>query len=255
MADELSLNGHLLELRRRMVISAVALFICTIIAFVFHRLIFEILMVPAMGFESLRDNRLIFTQVTEMIGITMKISLMGGLALSLPIILYQAVLFVSPGLMPREKRYLYALFPGAIISFGAGVSFGYFVLLPPALNFLLTFGSDIAEPMIRVGNYINIVITLLFWLGISFEAPLVMFFLSKIGIITPRVLAKQRRYALVVAFILGALITPTFDPINQSLVAIPIILLYELGIWLARLARLGRRKEVIGANESGSKPI
>ena len=82
-----------------------------------------------------------------------------------------------------------------------------------------------------------------------------MFFLSKIGIITPRVLAKQRRYALVVAFILGALITPTFDPINQSLVAIPIILLYELGIWLARLARLGRRKEVVGANESGSKPV
>ena len=105
------------------------------------------------------------------------------------------------------------------------------------------------------GNYINIVITLLFWLGVSFEAPLVMFFLSKMGIITPKVLAKQRRYALVVAFILGALITPTFDPINQSLVAIPIILLYELGIWLARLARLGRRKDVIAANESGSEPV
>jgi sec-independent protein translocase protein TatC len=183
--------------------------------------------------------------MTEMIGITMKVSLMGGLVIAFPVILYQVVMFVSPGLTGKEKRYLYALFPGAIASFAAGAAFGYYVLLPPALNFLLTFGSDIATPLIRVGNYINLVVTLLFWLGVSFEMPLIMFFLSKIGVITPRALARQRRYALVAAFILGALITPTFDPINQSLVAIPIIFLYELGIWLARLARLGRKKDVV----------
>ena len=149
-----------------------------------------------------------------------------------------------PGLTSREKRYLYALFPGAILSFVAGAAFGYYALLPPALNFLLEFGSDIATPMIRIGNYINLVVTLLFWLGVAFETPLVIFFLSKIGLVTPRSLARQRRLAVVLAFILGALITPTFDPVNQSLVALPIIFLYELGIVLSRVARLGNKSGV-----------
>ena len=239
---ELSLGGHLIELRRRLIISVVALVVTTVIAFAFHRVIFDLLMGPAQGFESVRDQTLVYTQMTEMIGIIMKISLMGGLVLAAPIILYQIVMFVAPGLTPREKRYLLALLPGAMISFAAGATFGYLILLPPALRFLLTFGSDIATPMIRVGNYINLVVTLLFWLGVSFQTPLIMFFLSKIRVITPRALAKQRRFAVVVAFILGALITPTFDPVNQSLVAVPIILLYEIGIWLSRLARLGEKK-------------
>lgn len=250
--NEVSLGSHLSELRRRLIVSVVALVVATIIAFIFHPAIFDLLMGPAQGFESLRDNQLIFTQVTEMIGITMKVSLMGGMVLALPIILYQVVMFVAPGLTTREKRYLIALLPGAMISFVAGATFGYYVLLPPALRFLLTFGSDIATPMIRVGNYINLVVTLLFWLGVSFQTPLVMFFLSKIGVITPRTLARQRRYAVVVAFILGALITPTFDPVNQGLVAVPIILLYELGIWLARLARLGQKKALVETAPSES---
>ena len=239
---ELPLGGHLNELRRRLITSVITLVITTIIAFAFHPIIFDLLMEPAQGFESLRDQKLVFTQVTEMIGITMKVSLMGGLVLATPIIIYQTVMFVAPGLTSREKRYLFALLPGIMISFAAGATFGYFVLLPPALNFLLNFGSEIATPMIRVGNYINLVFTLLFWLGVSFQTPLVMFFLSKIRVVTPRSLARQRRFAVVVAFILGAVITPTFDPVNQSLVAVPIILLYEIGIWLARLARLGEKK-------------
>ena len=242
---ELPLGGHLSELRRRIIVTTVSLLVATAVAFAFHRVIFDLLMGPAQGFDSLRDQKLVFTQMTEMIGIIMKVSLMGGLVLASPVILYQVIMFVAPGLTSKEKRYLFALLPGSMISFVAGAAFGYFVLLPPALNFLLTFGSGIATPMIRVGNYINLVVTLLFWLGVSFETPLVMFFLSKIGVVTPRALARQRRYALVVAFILGALITPTFDPVNQTLVAVPIILLYELGIWLARLARLGRKKSVV----------
>ena len=242
---ELPLGGHLSELRRRIIVTTVSLMVATVVAFAFHRLIFDLLMTPAQGFDSLRDQKLVFTQMTEMIGIIMKVSLMGGLVLASPVILYQVIMFVAPGLTSREKRYLFALLPGAMISFVAGAAFGYFVLLPPALGFLLTFGSDIATPMIRVGNYINLVVTLLFWLGVSFETPLVMFFLSKIGVVTPRALARQRRFAVVVAFILGALITPTFDPVNQTLVAVPIILLYELGIWLARLARLGKKKSMV----------
>ena len=113
MADrELSLTGHLVELRRRLVISAAALVAGTGVAFAFHRIIFDLLMVPAQGFASLQGQKLIFTQVTEMIGITMKVSLMGGLVLAFPVILFQVVMFVAPGLTSREKRYLYALFPG-----------------------------------------------------------------------------------------------------------------------------------------------
>lgn len=239
---DLSLGGHLVELRRRLIISVATLVVATVVAFTVHPYIFDFLMGPAQGFESLRDQKLVFTQATEMIGITMKVSLMGGLVLASPVLIFQAIMFVAPGMTSKEKRYLFLLLPGAMLSFVAGAVFGYYVLIPPGIRFLLTFGSDIATPMIRIGNYINLVVTLLFWLGVSFETPLVMFFLSKIGVITPRVLAKQRRFAVVVAFILGALITPTFDPVNQSLVAIPIILLYEIGIWLARLARLGRKK-------------
>ena len=247
---ELSLAGHLIELRRRLVVAVAALIVGTVVAFVFHRMIFDVLMGPAQGFESLRDNKLIFTQATEMIGITMKVSLMGGLALTSPVILYQMVMFVAPGLTPREKRYLFALLPGTMIAFVAGATFGYLFLLPPAIGFLLTFGSDIATPMIRVGNYINLVVTLLFWLGVSFQTPLVMFFLSKVRIITPKAMARQRRFAVVAAFILGALITPTFDPVNQTLVAVPIVLLYEIGIWLARLARLGQKDQLVEAAPS-----
>ena len=248
---ELPLGGHLSELRRRILVTTISLLVATAVAFAFHRVIFDLLMGPAQGFDSLREQKLIFTQMTEMIGITMKVSLMGGLVLASPVILFQVIMFIAPGLTTKEKRYLFALLPGAMLSFVAGAAFGYFVLLPPALNFLLTFGSNIATPMIRVGNYINLVVTLLFWLGVSFETPLVMFFLSKIGIVTPRALAKQRHFAVVVAFILGALITPTFDPVNQSFVAVPIILLYELGIWLARLARLGKKKPLVDIVPSG----
>ncbi|MCH2524763.1 MAG: twin-arginine translocase subunit TatC [Dehalococcoidia bacterium] len=244
--SEISLKSHLLELRNRLIVSALALVLGTIVAFLFHQYIFEFLMVPARGFESIDGNKLIFTQITEMLGITMKISILGGFVIASPVLLYQVVMFVSPGLTKREKRFLLLLAPGGTICFIAGMAFGYFVLLPPGLKFLLTFGSDIASPMIRIGNYVNLVTRLLFWLGVAFETPLVMFFLSKIGIVRPDSFARGRRYSVVVAFILGALITPTFDPVNQTLVAVPIILLYETGIWLAKLG--GRGKHVAGVD-------
>ena len=130
--------------------------------------------------------------------------------------------------------------PVVALAFIGGVAFGYFVLVPPAIDFLLNWGSDIATPMIRIGNYVNVMVMLLFWMGVVFETPVVMFVLAKLGIVSWRGFARWRRYWVVVAFILGALITPTFDPINQSLVAVPLIVLYEAGIWLARLATRGR---------------
>ena len=235
------IGEHLLELRKRLTWSAVAVLVCTGVAFAFHEQILLLLMKPAQGFTDIPNEKPIYTELTEFIGIAMKASLLVGVFASLPFVLFQMVMFVAPGLSPRERRYLYALLPVTILMFLVGAAFGYRILFPPAVKFLLSFGSDVATPYIRIGNYVNLMLSLLFWMGIVFETPVVLFFLSKIGVVTPKFLARQRRWAVVVAFILGAIITPTFDPINQTLVAVPIIVLYEVGIWLAKLARLGRK--------------
>jgi sec-independent protein translocase protein TatC len=237
-----SISEHMSELRKRLTWSAGAVLVCTAISFAFHQQILSFLMQPAQGFAEIPNQKPIYTELTEFIGVAMKVSLLSGLLLSLPFILYQIVMFVSPGLTPGERRYLYTLLPVSLLVFVAGAAFGYRIIFPPAVKFLLSFGSDIATPYIRIGNYANLMLTLLFWMGIVFETPVVMFFLSKIGVVTHSALARQRRYAIVVAFILGAVITPTFDPINQSLVALPIIVMYEAGIWLARLGGRGRRQ-------------
>ena len=144
-------------------------------------------------------------------------------------------MFVSPGLKSSEKKYLYILMPVSVLVFIVGSLFGYFVLFPPAVKFLLTFGSDIATPMIRIGNYVGLMLSLLFWMGVVFEIPIVLFFLARVGIVTSKLLSRNRKWAIVGAFILGAIITPTLDPVNQILVALPIVVLYEFGIVLSKL--------------------
>ncbi len=254
MADQqesqLTIWEHLDELRKRLLIAVVATLAGAGVAFAFHRPILRLLMGPARGFPSLPDSKLVFTDMTEMLGITMKVSIMGGLVLAMPVVVYELIMFIAPGLTPRERRYLLLFLPGITAAFVLGVLFGYFILLPPALRFLLTFNSDIATPFIRVGNYMNLVLRLLFWLGVVFETPIVMFLLARLHIVTYKTFARRRRIAIVVAFVLGAIITPTFDPINQTLVALPIILLYETGIWLAWLARRGDKSEVHDAPEA-----
>ncbi len=235
----LPVSQHLTELRRRVTWSAASVLVTTGIAFAFHRQILRLLMEPAERFVDIPNQQPIFTEMTEYIGVATKTSLLVGIFGALPFVLYQVVMFVAPGLKTREKIYLYALLPTSVLVFLLGSAFGYLVLFPPAIDFLLNFGSDVATPFIRLGSYIGLILALLFWMGILFQTPLVLFFLAKIGVVNYKWLAGKRRIAVVVAFILGALITPTFDPVNQSLVAVPIIVLYEVGIWLARIG--GRR--------------
>jgi sec-independent protein translocase protein TatC len=230
-----NLNYHLVELRKRLTWSASVVVFFTAVAFIFHQQILELLMIPAKGFANVPHEKPIYTELTEFIGIVMKVSLMVGLFASLPFLLWQMVMFVSPGLKPSEKKYLYILMPVSFLVFIAGALFGYFVLFPPAVRFLLTFGSEIATPMIRIGNYVGLMISLLFWMGVVFEIPIVLFFLARLGVVTSRMLSRNRKWAVVGAFILGAIITPTLDPVNQILVAIPIIVLYEFGIILSKL--------------------
>ena len=162
---------------------------------------------------------------------------MTGIGLASPVIFYQVLAFVLPALTRREKRLLFAFMPLVVTFFFVGVAFGYFVTLPFALKYLIDFNiGGMVRPLIRVGDYLGFVTTILFWMGVAFETPIVIFFLAKTRIVDVRRLSAYRKYAILVAFVLAAVITPTPDPLNQSLVAIPLWILYEIGILLSRFA-------------------
>ena len=239
---EQTLLQHLSELRRRVFICVVAVLAGSAVSFVFFEEIVEILVEPARDLGLGTGGELIYTEVTELLTTAIKVSFVSGLILASPIIVSQCVMFVAPGLTRQEKRYLFGFMPVVILAFAGGVAFAYYILTPPALHFLLTFGGDIATPLIRISNIINLMIRLLFWMGLAFETPLVMFLLASLGIASASSLGRFRRYWVVVAFILAAMITPTVDPVNQALVAGPLLVLYELGILLAWLAGRSRRK-------------
>jgi len=226
---------HFRELKRRVIRVVLFFVVTTAAAFVLHRQILRWLLEPAEDLNNFTGGQAIFTDLTEFWGTVARVSILVGLASTTPFMLFQIVRFVSPGLKSKERKWLWILMPASVLSFGLGVAFGYYVLLPPAINFLLNFGGDIATPLIRISSYVELVTRLLFWLGLIFELPIVIFFLAKIGVVTPRWLAGKRKWVVVLAFVAGAMITPTFDPLNQSLVAGPIIVMYEIGYWLARI--------------------
>ena len=227
----LTLLGHLLELRHRLTMSAIVLVVAIGVSFIFAGQLFEIIKRPA-------DNmQFVYIDVTEMMSIYMKVCLASGLVIAMPYMIYHFVMFVSPGLTSKEKKSVYLIVPWVGIMFIVGVVFGYLVLLPPALRFLLTFGTDIAVPQIRIENYVSVVVRLLLAIGLVFELPVLITFLARLGVVTSKWLANKRKWALLMAFVLAALITPTMDPINQSIVAAPLIILYEISIWLAWLVQ------------------
>ncbi len=241
MARELSFMEHLGELRRRVMICALAIVAGTGVSFAFFEQIITFLVRPS-GLETGEGGQLIITEVTEFLSTAFKVSVLSGFVLALPIIIYQVIMFVAPGLTRRERRLLFGFLPVTILAFLSGMAFAYFVLTPPALHLMLTIGEDVVTPLIRVSNIVNLMVRLLFWMGVAFETPLIMYLLAQLGIVSSRRLSRFRRVWVVVAFILGALITPTFDPVNQTLVAVPLLALYEFGVLLARLAERSRRK-------------
>ncbi len=228
---KLTMLGHLSELRNRLIRCVIAVLITTIISFIFAKQIFHILILPAGGIN------LIFIEMTEMIGTYMKVCLTSGIILAMPYLIYQLIMFISPALTRKETRHVFLILPWIALMFAGGVAFGYFILVPPATKFLITFGTDIATPQIKIGNYISIVTRLLLAIGLVFEMPVITTFLSRLGVITPKWLSDKRKPAIIFAFILAAIITPTFDPVNQTLVAAPLIVLYEMSIWLAKLVQ------------------
>jgi sec-independent protein translocase protein TatC len=247
---EMTLQEHLLELRTRLIVSLVALAVTTGIAFIFYRTWFAIAVRPIIGrgnCDAVRNeavqNLAIPTCLqaitpTELIFAFFQLALVVGLLAAMPVIVYQVWAYIAPGLTRKERRYVLALVPGATLCFLVGVLFAYFALMPAALSFLLGF-SDVVEVRPTVASYISFVSRLLLAIGVIFQLPLVMFFLSKVHLINPPMLGRIRRYVVVVAFIVAAVVTPTPDPFNQLLVAVPILVLYEVGVLLARAAQAG----------------
>lgn len=227
---------HLEELRTRIIIASVGLLVGLVVSAIpvpgassLTWKVIEIVLVPVQGnIQAIRPGEVLFTYF--------KIALIVGAAIAMPVLIYQGLKFVLPALLPHEKKYLYLAVPGVTLSFVLGIAFGYLVLLPFAVQFLMGFGADLIEQKWSFGEYISTVTGLLFWMGLAFETPLAMFFLTKLHVVSVDRLRSFRRYALVLAFIVGAIITPTPDPINQTAVSVPLYLLFEIGILLARLA-------------------
>jgi len=235
MHDEknLTLLEHLNELRKVLVRCSIAIVLLLILSFVFSNQIFQILVKPAGNAD------FIYIELTEMVGVYMKVCLIAAIILAIPYIICEVVIYVAPAMTPKEKRYVYIVLPWVALMFVGGVVFGYFVLIPPALRFLLNFGSDIATAQIRIGNYLSVITRLLLAIGLVFELPVLTTFLARIGVVNYKWLASKRKIAFILSFVLAALITPTVDPINMALVAIPLSILYEMSIWLAKF--LGKK--------------
>ncbi len=233
MSDEkkITVLGHLKELRKRLLYVVIAVVITSTISFFFVDQILEILKAPA------GDIDLVFIEMTEGFTTYMRVCLVAGIILAMPYIMYHFLMFLMPALTYRERKIVLMVLPWVILMFAGGIYFSYRFLIPPATQFLLTFGSELATAQIRLSNYVNFITRLLFVIGIIFEMPVVTTFLARMGIISSKWLADRRKFMIIFSFVLGAFITPTPDAVNQSIVAGTLIVLYEMSIWLAKLVQ------------------
>ena len=228
---------HVDALRKHLFRAIVALFITTGISFAFATKILDFLAEPIGGIDSLQA-----IEVTESIGAFMRVSLLSGFALALPYILFEAFTFINPGLKRRERVFILSSLPFATMLFLAGLAFAYFIMLPTALPFLLDFMSIKTVP--RPSNYIRFVTNLMFWIGISFQFPLVIFALASLGVVRSETLVRGWRIAIIGIAVLAAVVTPTVDPVNMGLVMLPMIVLYFISIFLAKIAQRSRDRRM-----------
>jgi len=241
---QLTIFEHLAELRSRLLKSALALLAGTAISLIFAERVLQVLISP------LGDKVPQTIHPTESFIVYFRVALIGGVTLAMPVIVYQIVRFMLPGLLPQEKKYLYSLLPGVFVCFASGVAFAALVMLPAAINFLQSFMNTIIDNRWTLDNYISFVTRVMFWMGIVFQTPLLMFFLAKLNLITAKKLARFRKYAIVIIAIIAAVVTPTPDPINMMIVMLPLMLLYEVGVILARIAVAGRKPSSAEASSS-----
>jgi sec-independent protein translocase protein TatC len=251
--------SHLEELRSRLIWSFVAIGLAFILAFNFRQILLDLLQWPlttdlvvGRTFPFIRFAakpaiaKLTALAPAETLWTHFKVAFIAGAMLALPIVLYQIWRFVEPGLLSHEKRFALPFIFLSTLSFFLGVTFCFVIVMPMALQFLLTFDPSIQQ-MPRFGEYVDFTLKFLLAFGVIFELPLAMTIAARLGMVTPQFLAKHRKYAVLLNFVVAAILTPTPDIFNQSLMALPMCLLYEVGIVAARVVQRRQRKQAAQA--------
>jgi sec-independent protein translocase protein TatC len=245
--DEMPTMGfldHLEELRKRIIYSIVAMVVGFFACWGYAENIYEIMQRPIM--EALRSNglsaKLVYLNPTEPFNLYLKVGFMAGLFVASPFVLYQLWCFISPGLYRNEKRYVTPFMVSTVALFLAGGYFGYKLVLPQALVFLIGYGKDF-QPMITLSEYSSLFLTIIVGLGVIFEMPILVFFLALMGIVSAGWMWRNLRYSILVIFIIAAIITPTTDILNMCIFAAPMIALYVLSIGIAWMVHPSQRKK------------
>mgnify|MGYP001035870413 FL=1 len=226
------MGEHIEELRKRLLIAFLTLITAVIASFFFARPLMNWLALPVGGLSALQS-----IEITENMTAAMNVSLLCGIILASPMVFYQFLAFVLPGLKENEKRMVWLFLPAMILFFLIGALFAFYVILPAAIPFLTSFLG--IKTAIRTGSYIKFTTGLMFWIGVSFELPVVIYILAKVGVVNAALLLKEWRIAVVVCAVLAMVITPTTDPVNMMLVMVPLVLLYFLSVLFASFAKKG----------------
>ena len=233
---KMSFLEHLDELRTRLIVSVAALFVGFLVAFAFISPLFDFIMRPLQEILP-NDGRLVYTEPTEAFFLYIKIAALAGLMLAIPVILYQMWRFVAPGLYAREKRFAIPFVVFSSLFFVGGALFSHFVLFRLAWGFLADFGTDFMEFMPRIQPAFSLYVRLTLACGAVFQMPTLVFFLARVGAVTPRFLLRNTKYAVLLIFIFAAILTPTGDPVTLTVMAAPMILLYGFSILIAWVFR------------------
>jgi sec-independent protein translocase protein TatC len=224
--------AHLEELRKRLIICAIAIGIGFAISYIFSKQLFSFLILPLTKVLP-GESRLIFTSLPEMFIAYIKVALIAGIILAIPIVFYELWMFLAPALYRREKGYFIPFVLFSSILFVAGSLFGYFIVFPYGFKFFISFATEDIQALPSVKQYFSFAIRLLFAFGVVFEMPVVVFFMTKIGLITPDSMKKFRKFAILCSFILSAILTPP-DVATQIMMALPLIVLYEISIIISQ---------------------
>lgn len=231
---------HLQELRSRLIWCVVALVIGVVIASIITNDLIDILLQPAK--DRAPTAEIVQSKVLGNFTTFFKVALYAGVGIAMPVWVYQTLMFVLPGLTPQEKRWVIPVTVGIFVCFAAGIAFAYVVILPQTMGFLLNFNKDQFRPLIQAQDYLDFTTRLLFWIGASFQTPLFILALARFGIVSGPKLLGWWRYMIVVVFLVAAVVTPTPDPLTQTMVAGPLLVLYLVGVVLAYIFGRERRR-------------
>ena len=241
--DKQTIIEHFEALRKSIIISVVAVMVAGFVCFAYNEQILSFIIAPLRGL----NEKLVVTGVTEAFFVKLKLAFMAGFIIAFPIVVWSLWGFIKPALYPSERKYIYLLFPVTLILFIGGVVFAYFGILPLVLNFFIYIAGSNLDTMFKVDQYVSFVMAFTIPFGIVFELPVVVFFLTKMGWVTKEAMARNRKYALLVIFILAAALTPGPDPISQLMMGIPVYLLYEISIIVAHFANPNKERQEKGS--------